>query len=79
MVDEKYTWTIKLSNGDSYDVKSKENKIDEFLKTLIPNNLDTDVTGFELATPTVKGNNYVAIFAKEVVAVEWEILKEFKI
>ena len=72
MVESTYTWTIKLSNSDSYDVKSKENKIDEFLKTLIPNNLDTDVTGFELATPTVKGNNCVAIFAKEVVAVEWK-------
>lgn len=72
MVESTYTWTIKLSNGDSYDVKSKENKIDEFLKTLIPNNLDTDVTGFELATQTVKGNNCVAIFAKEVVAVEWK-------
>lgn len=79
MVDEKYTWTIKMTNGEVYQVLSKEKEIGKFLKTLIPNNLDTDVTGFELATPTVKGNNYVAIFAKEVVAVEWEILKEFKI
>lgn len=72
MVDEKYIWTIKLSNGESYDVKSKENKIDEFLKTLIPTNLSKDVSVFELASPTVKGNNLVAIFAKEVIAVEWK-------
>ena len=72
MADEKYIWTIKLSNGESYDVKSKENKIDEFLKTLIPTNLSKDVSVFELASPTVKGNNLVAIFAKEVIAVEWK-------
>lgn len=72
MVDEKYIWTIKLSNGESYDVKSKENKIDEFLKTLIPTSLSKDVSVFELASPTVKGNNLVAIFAKEVIAVEWK-------
>ena len=72
MVDEKYIWTIKLSNGESYDVKSKENKIDEFLKTLIPTNLSKDVSVFELASPTVKGNNCVAIFAKEVVSIEWK-------
>lgn len=72
MVDEKYIWTIKLSNGESYDVKSKENKIEEFLKTLIPTNLSKDISVFELASPTVKGNNCVAIFAKEVIAVEWK-------
>ena len=72
MADEKYIWTIKLSNGESYDVKSKENKIDEFLKTLIPTNLSKDVSVFELASPTVKGNNLVAIFAKGVIAVEWK-------
>lgn len=72
MVDEKYIWTIKLSNGESYDVKSKENKIDEFLKTLIPTNLSKDVSVFELASPTVKGNNLVAIFARDVVSIEWK-------
>lgn len=72
MVDEKYIWTIKLSSGESYDVKSKENKIDEFLKTLIPTNLSKDVSVFELASPTVKGNNLVAIFARDVVSIEWK-------
>lgn len=72
MVDEKYIWTIKLSNGVSYNVKSKESTIEEFLKTLIPHNLNIDVTGFDLATPTKEGNNCVAIFAKEVVAIEWK-------
>ena len=72
MADEKYIWTIKLSNGESYDVKSKENKIDEFLKTLIPTNLSKDVSVFELASPTVKGNNLVAIFARDVVSIEWK-------
>ena len=51
MVDEKYIWTIKMTNGEVYQVLSKEKEIGKFLKTLIPNNLDTDVTGFELATP----------------------------
>lgn len=72
MVENTYTWTIKLSNGESYDVKSKENTIDEFLKTRIPTNLNHYISVFELASPTVKGNNRVAIFSKEVVAVEWK-------
>ena len=49
---KKYIWTIKMTNGEVYQVLSKEKEIGKFLKTLIPNNLDTDVTGFELATPT---------------------------
>ena len=72
MVDEKYIWTIKMTNGEVYQVLSKEKEIGKFLKTLIPTNLSKDVSVFELASPTVKGNNRVAIFAKEVVSIEWK-------
>ena len=72
MADEKYTWTIKMTNGEVYQVLSKEKEIGKFLKALIPHNLNTDVTGFELVTPTKEGNNRVAIFARDVVSIEWK-------
>ena len=72
MVDEKYTWTIKMTNGEVYQVLSKEKENGKFLKALIPHNLKIDVTGFEFATPTKEGNNCVAIFARDVVSIEWK-------
>ena len=72
MVDEKYTWTIKMTNGEVYQVLSKEKEIGKFLKALIPHNLNIDVTGFELVTPTKEGNNCVAIFDRDVVSIEWK-------
>ena len=72
MVDEKYTWTIKMTNGEVYEVLSKEKEIGKFLKALIPHNLNTDVTGFELAIPTKEGNNCVAVFGKYVASIEWK-------
>ena len=72
MVDEKYTWTIKMTNGEVYEVLSKEKEIGKFLKALIPHNLNTDVTGFELVTPTKEGNNCVAVFGKYVASIEWK-------
>ena len=32
MVDEKYIWTIKMTNGEVYQVLSKEKEIGKFLK-----------------------------------------------
>ena len=72
MVDEKYIWTIKMTNGEVYQVLSKEKEIGKFLKALIPHNLNTDVTGFELVTPTKEGNNCVAVFGKYVASIEWK-------
>lgn len=65
-----YIWTIKMTNGDKYDVKANIQTIDKIIEIIFREGAEVNVTTFELHK-RINGSTHVAIISNQVSSIEW--------